>query len=293
MERRARVPIVGALCAATGLAQPVEPALPDVLRRTVAYVERFHTEFASIIADEQYEQEVFRSRVAMPDTYGLRAPLRRRSLLSEFVLVFVPTARAWLGFRDVIRVDGKPVKDRNERLARLLIRRQQHTEAELKTIADESARFNIGDIQRNTNQPLLVLLFFDASHQRRFTFERGGDRRIDGVNTWAIRYLEQVSPTIIRTADERSLYSEGTAWIDPATGRILRTHHQVEDREADLRTTMEVRFRSDPRFGVDVPVEMTEEYAHIVPRLGVYTRCRARYSNFRRFEVESKLIVPK
>jgi hypothetical protein len=292
MGRYASVPLVAVLCVTAPSAQPPDPALAAVLERTFAYVERFHSEFASIIADERYDQEMFR-RSPATDTYGMRMPARRRSITSEFVLVFVPAARAWLGFRDVITVDGRPVKDRHERIARLLIRQQRHTETELKTIADESARFNIGDIQRNTNQPLLALLFFDRVHHARFVFERAGGRRIDGIHAWGIRYREQASPTIIRAAHDRDLYSEGTIWVDPATGRIVRTHHQVEDQELDLRTTMEVRFRADRRFDVSVPVEMTEEYAHIVPRLGVYTRCRARYSNFRRFEVKSRLIVPQ
>ena len=263
-----------------------------MLRRTFAYIEHFHAAFASMIADEEYKQEVFRNVSTAPNRISVRMPIRRRRLTSEFVLVFVPKTRTWVGFRDVISVDGRRVHDRDERLARLLIRRQQHSEAELRAIADESARFNIGDVQRNTNQPLLVLIFFDAVNQSRFTYEPAGDQKIDGIRALKIRYREHVSPTIIRTAGERDLYSEGTVWVDPATGRILRTQHRLEDAASDLRTTMDVRFRAEPRFDVNVPVEMTEEYVHIVPRLGAYTRCHARYSNFRRFEVKSRLIIP-
>lgn len=73
---------------------------------------------------------------------------------------------------------------------------------------------------------------------------------------------------------------------------MLRTDHELVDQQGDLRTTMTVRFRAERRLDVNVPVEMVEEYTRIVRAQGPYTRCRARYSNFRRFEVESRIVMP-
>jgi hypothetical protein len=268
--------------------------LAGVLERAAAYVRHFRTQFESVIADEWYEQEasfVENSPEVSSDRVAERT-VRKRYMESEFVLVFMASRGVWLGFRDVISVDGRRVADRDQRRARLLIRRRDHTHAELRAITDESARFNIGHVERNTNQPLFVLMFVDAANQARFSFERAGTRRIDGVRTWAIRYRERTRPTIVQGAGG-DLVSEGTIWLDPANGHVLQTEHQLKDEKVSLRTMQTVRFRPDRRFDINVPAQMLEEYRQFERHQGSHTICRARYSNFRRFEVESKLIVPK
>jgi len=285
--------VMAALFCATG-ARAAEPTLAQVLDRAAAYVRHFQTQFASVIADEWYEQEasfIEESPEVASDRLAART-VRKRYMQSEFVLVFMASRGVWLGFRDVISVDGQRVADRDERRARLLMRRPQHTQAELRAITDESARFNIGHVQRNTNQPVFVLIFLDAANQARFSFERAGTRRMDGARVWGIKYHERARPTIVRGL-RGDLSSGGTIWVAPATGRVLETEHELTDEHVSLRTKQTVRFRADGRFDVNVPVRMLEEYRELERHNGTYTLGRARYSNFRRFEVESKLIVPK
>src|SRR6185437_3448968 len=54
-----------------------------------------------------------------------------------------PSGRGLVGERDVVSVDGKPVRDRQDRLMGLF-RSGTPDFAEVRRIADESARFNIG-----------------------------------------------------------------------------------------------------------------------------------------------------
>jgi len=276
-----------------------EPPLEEVLARAAQYVRMLQDRFASIVADERYEQQVVAaSTTGRSATGGLRSGTgtwevtQRRRLESELVLVLAPAARAWLAFRDVVRVDGRPVPDRDERLARVLMGKKDHTPEELKQIANESARFNIGAVNRNFNQPLLVVLFMGKDYQSHFTFEHAGVADIDGVRTWKIAYRERGTPTIITAPGDRDLPSFGNVWIEPATGRILRTVHEVRDERDKFSARALVHFANSERFGVAVPVKMTEEYRRLgstVPS----ARATATYSNFRQFEVQSKLIAPQ
>jgi hypothetical protein len=78
-------------------------------------------------------------------------------LESEFALIRLADSRMWLGFRDVLRVDGRLVQDREDRLADLLKNPAAGTVGEVRRIADESARFNIGPLHRNFNNPTPAL----------------------------------------------------------------------------------------------------------------------------------------
>ena len=79
--------------------------------------------------------------------------------MSEFAIVKAAGRVGWSGFRDVVEVDGKPVSDRRDRLLSLLTG-PAGGEAELRRIADESARYNVGPVIRNFNVPTTALFFF-------------------------------------------------------------------------------------------------------------------------------------
>ena len=52
-----------------------------------------------------------------------------------------PDSRRWVGYRDTFEVDGKPVRDRDERLERLL---SDGAVGQAARIAEQNARFNLG-----------------------------------------------------------------------------------------------------------------------------------------------------
>ena len=107
---------------------------------------------------------------------GPTSVTQRHRLVSEFALV--PNAAAsggWLGFRDVIEVNGKPVADRGLRL-QALFRSDVPDLQEARRIADEGARFNVGPVSRNFNVPTTALFFFHTGNLSRFTFREQGPR---------------------------------------------------------------------------------------------------------------------
>src|SRR5262249_52786938 len=89
----------------------------EVMSRVTTFVERYGDAASVLVGIEKYRQEAltFVSPTRMPKTV--------RVLKSEVALVRNSSAiGGWLAFRDVIEVDGKPVKDRGARLATLFDR---------------------------------------------------------------------------------------------------------------------------------------------------------------------------
>lgn len=84
---------------------------------------------------------------------------QQATLVSDFLMIRWPGEAAWFGFRDVAMVDGKPVRDRDERLVKLFTENSRNVFERADLIAAESARHNIGDVFRNINVPTQALDF--------------------------------------------------------------------------------------------------------------------------------------
>jgi hypothetical protein len=84
--------------------------------------------------------------------------------------------------------------------------------------------------------------------------------------------------------------ARGTVWIDPGTGRILKTALELSDGVGRLRGRMDVTYNANPKFDVLVPVEMRETYTSVG---GEEVSTVASYVDFRRFETAGRVILPK
>ena len=114
--------------------------------------------------------------------------VRHRELKSDLLLVRPVGADRWVQFRDVFEVDGRPVRDRNERLMKLFVTPSSATANQAEQIANESSRYNIGNLQRTVNLPVLALSILepresieirvqaDRERRRRAGAQRGGGR---------------------------------------------------------------------------------------------------------------------
>jgi hypothetical protein len=286
------VAVAAAVWAAAPPAAADETPLATVLARAAAYVADFHRQLASIVAEEQYVQSVYAPKIEMPGT----GPARR-VLKSDLLLLKPAGADAWMTFRDVFDVDGEPVRDRTDRLTQMFLRRTPSTDAQIRRILDESARYNIGDIRRNVNTPTYPLLFLEAANHFRFKFKVTSDRRprtepanpaADGAfhvstEVWVIAYQETAAGTMIRTDGHRDLPTKGRFWIDPATGRVLMSELVAQNRK--LRATIDVSYQSEPVLGLLVPIEMREWYDNMKTRSHI--EAVATYGKFRQFQVNT------
>ena len=319
-RRAATVAATLALCVTLGSAQPIAtsqapapPSLQDLLARAARYLVDFETAFSKTVAEERYLQQVITTQAPKAVSGTLRDDIperrvERRELRSDFLLVRLPEQNQWIPFRDVFEVDGRPVRDREARLVRLFVESPRDALAQAQRIVAESARYNLGDLTRTINTPLLALAALHPNGQSRFRFS---DLRLDravGPGVYVVAYQEQAGPTLVQGLDGLDLFARGRFWIDGRSGRVLRSeivieHPLVVPRQvivgpsgvhAPVVATLTTVFGDHSDFTVAVPVEMSEEY-RLPDWAGLRVTGVATYAQFRRFgvQVDEQLTLPK
>lgn len=253
-----------------------QPDVSTVVTRMGAYIQQFETRMATIVADERYVQ-------TMRSSGGRET----RTLRSEYALLRVAGRGEWVGFRDTFEVDGKPVRDHDDRLQQLVT---SGSLAAAARVANESARFNLGTdlVPRNINVPTLVLELLRPTNRDRFSFRKIGEETLGGVRTWQIDYRERERPTIVRAADGHDQRSTGAVWVDPATGEIRRTLVLWDSTPRRTLGRMTVTYDRVPGVDMPVPVLMSEQYEPGSATL----EGEATYSNFRQFSTDARIVGP-
>lgn len=148
-----------------------EPTLDAVLARATQYVGDYQQALSGVVSEESYVQ-TWRRGSRMPEVGTLR---------SDVLLTRPAGGARFLLFRDVFEVDGRQVRDRDERLLQLFLSPSASTSLQVVRILAESARYNLGDIVRTINTPTLALVFLDPQYRARFRFERTADRVAESV----------------------------------------------------------------------------------------------------------------
>ena len=267
---RALIVMVWAVAVAMPRAQT--PAAADILRKAGEYLADYEKQFAAVVSEEHYEQTTTRRN-------GVFINARRRELKSDVILISSAEA-SWLTFRDVFEVDGRSVRDRDQRLQKLFLETPSQAMVQAKRIMNESARYNVGSLQRNVNVPTMALTYLRLDHQARSAFTMGGGEKISGTGTRVFSFKEHAAPTVIRSGSQ-DLPAAGRFWIDPATGRVVKSELTVQG--AISKTRISVTYASQPKLSIWVPVDMQESYALVMNNETIGGH--AKYSNFRQFKV--------
>src|SRR5262249_49564964 len=105
--------------------------------------------------------------------------VQRRTLVSDVILINAGAA-GWVSLRDVFEVDGSPVRDHTDRLLKLLTNPAPDAYQQALRLAQEGARFNIGNLSRSINVPSTALRFVRQDMQSRSTFTSNGLKTING-----------------------------------------------------------------------------------------------------------------
>jgi hypothetical protein len=266
--------------ASTRPSQAPPPELTAVLDRATAYVADYVKSLSSVVSEERFDQRV--------DTRGdslTAGTTVTRTLVSDFLLVQVPGLSEWLPFRDVYSVDGKPVRDRSDRLLKLFVEAPSYAFSQALRIRDESSRYNIGSGTRDINVPTFALQILTKQLRAGFVFRQGGRERVDGVDTIIVGYEETSTPTLIAGRNNQDVPARGRFWIESKTGRIVRM--RIETRPDGSINSIEVVFREEPKLGLWVPSRMDERR-----ETGLETmEGRATYTNYRRFQVSTVMEI--
>jgi hypothetical protein len=266
--------------------QSQDSRVAQILEKAGAYVGSFERQLAGVVAEETYVQQQY--------------VITQRTLKSDLLLVPVPGEARYVEFRDVFEVDGRAVRDREDRLTRLFLDPSASASAQLRAISEESARYNLGNIQRTVNIPTLALVFLRAENQHALTFglttrTTPGLQRFDlatsaqekafagPAGTVVVTFKEASHNTLIRDANNRDVPANGRFWLDPATGGVVMSELMADD--SAIRGTIDVRYRPEASIGGQMlPSEMREYYGAFgkPPILG-----RATYDHFRTFQVQT------
>ena len=261
--------------------------LISALQRATEYVTQYEAELGNLIGNEEYVQN---AAWLAPTGRGnpMVAKRLQRRVSSDFLIIQV--GPEWAALRKANRVDGSKVKETETEPAfkDAFDNSPEANQKRLLAMKAESIRYNIGDIIRDTNLPTVALKVLRESEVSRFVFERAGSSNSEGIQAWVVRFREQASPTLVIGGKGEFLYSNGTLWIEPETGRVLRTEFIVENRYAPARVKARIVVTSEGKnIKLLLPSLMDEHYESEFNTVD----CKAYYSNFRPFEVEVKFDI--
>jgi len=290
----AGVLVAGSLAAVPHAQERAAPTIPlsTLLSRAASYIELYAGHLSGLVMEESYVQDV-----EQLNRFGYRMSTRggvsHRQLRSDLLLVRPDGTDAWMQFRDVFEVDGKALRDRSDRLARLFLEPSKSTQSQAEKIVRESARYNIGDIERTINLPFLAMTVLDRRMQPSFQFrsvDTGEDLKLPKSAAFApragavvIAFDEVQLRTMITTPQGKNLRSHGRFWFSMPNAEVVMTELGVDDYT--LSATIHVAYEQKGGVAVPVPVEMHELYLN---RLNNQTKVEgtATYSNFRSFNVK-------
>ena len=238
----------------------------ELARRVAAYARRFISEFSNVVSEEEYDQRF---------TIGSR----KRHLKSDFLLVGYPgRPEVVMVFRDVREVDGKAVRDKQDRITKLFLQPFNNAAKRAQEIHRDGLRLSVDN--GRLMDPLTVVGYLQPEYQGGFRISLGDTAKDLGADIREIDLLPM--PGRGRTS------KQSRAWVSETTGEIYKTELQSGfGGRAEITTTT---FAPDPGLNLRVPVEMRDE----VPRGSDDFIGTAKYSKFRRFEVrtESAVDVP-
>jgi hypothetical protein len=246
------------------------PRLDDIVAALHHYVHDYEDKLTLIVADESYLQRIYSPASKLPTR-----PTRQTK--SEVFFAFTPTSKQWLAVRDVESVDGQPVPSRPDVASMLTSVPAKEVASTLKAY---NARYNLGNIYRNFNEPTLSLELFDTVHPEDLAFDLKRLDAASGVSLATLGFRERGVPTLIVDLDQHPVQSSGEVTVETATGRVRKIvlKSPIDDVISDLETT----YGHDVKLDFWVPVEFLEHYTKDADEEIV---CRATYTNFRRFEV--------
>ena len=238
-----------------------------VLSSAMRYVMNYEQQFALLVSEEHYVQELQRPPNPGDNLSrsnpggGMRAggAMNIQIIKSDFVLVQLGMdGEGWMPFRDAFEVKGKKLRERDERLLKLFTSNDKNAFDKAARLNEASTKHHLGNVARTINIPTLGMMLLHPRVNERFAFTDGGEESIAGRVLRKALYREVARPTLIKTTRGRDLALTGTIWIDPFTGAVVKSEMNAADPAVRCQVT--VTFRRDEALEMWVPDKMEEYY---------------------------------
>jgi hypothetical protein len=277
-----------ALCASADRVVSAQSASANDVHRYRDRLDRYLTSYepqlSTVVADEVMTQR----------TRDRGWVVTHRRIESEVAFIALPGRAAWMGFRRVVKVNGKTVADSGVPLARLMAEGARDDYDKARVLLAESAAHNLG-APRTINLPNLPLELLHPRHRHRFAHELYAREKVDGAPAVVLQLDETSTPTIIQQAgvEMKMTDMKTVVWatIEAETGRLLRAKVTASDARLGTRpfiAELDIKFKDDKKVGMMVPAEMSETF--FVSRSGGPGTGTAKYSNYRRFTTAARIV---
>jgi len=138
------------------------------------------------------------------------------------------------------------------------------------------------------------LMLLRPEYARRLEFKKRGEELLAGLRVWRVTFVERVRPTVVRTLRNEDVPIEGSLWIEPSSGRVVKTLVKTIGTpdagslmpiySAQTMMRVEVTFAPNESLRFWVPDTLTE-WARASN--GAEISGTATYTRFRRFTVNT------
>ena len=164
-----------------------DPELDALVARATEYLAGYLREFRNVVAEEDYTQM----------NMAVRPPEIRRTR-SDFLLAMAPDGKSLVPFRDVFEVDGRAVRDREDRLKKLFLEASPSDAVDAATrVQNEGARYNLVSPRTTVNVPTFALTFLVEPFVRSFSSGAGREETVDGIRVSRVDFEEVGRPTAV------------------------------------------------------------------------------------------------
>jgi hypothetical protein len=247
-----------------------------VVAAASAYVESFRKDAAFLIADEATTQRRLDAR---------DQTIESRQTKGEIFLTYLEADAQWIAVHDVASVDGEAVADRED--LRSLLTKGNELRGVAQRVATRNARFNLGGVWRNFNEPTLPLLLLERSRIGNLSLDRKGVAREAGVTIVTVGFRERDRPTLVRGPRE-PIRAEGELVIEAESGRIRRTRFELD--QDPFRAELVTTYALDARIGMWLPRAFVERYEGKPDGREEVIVCETEYTNYRKFTVTGRIV---
>lgn len=238
------------------------------------YVEEYERQFPAVVGEVHEQQRIVKADGAVK---------RRRELVADVLIIKVGADTS--SFRDVISVDGKPVRNRDERLRKLFLGESRSLDKQARAISAESSRYDIG-VERNMDTLMLPLAILHADRASGFRFVRTPD---------GLAFTEFRSPAMVRSRSRgaiKDMFLRGSFTIDTVGSRVRSATLTAANDVFEL--TEDIVYVEDRATQLLVPLRSTETYRPTGNPKGDRTVVMSTFANFRKFKVivDEQLALP-
>lgn len=248
MARSVILVLAVAMAAGAAPATQQDPAAAELLRVANDYLNTYVRSASGASLDERYT-------LALLSGANSSRPLR---ITSE--IVFVNVNGRLYGFRDAATIDGAKIRDpKVSRFIPLLAEPTQDTWVQAQRIAQDSYQYFQSELVVLLHDPMLALHFIQPAQHGKFTYRVDGTKKIDGVQTTALRFEEtrgELTKYVMGTRGNG--WSSGRLWIDPATGAVHQTEYWLESTTEGVRVN--ITYELDEELKLLLPSKMGANY---------------------------------